>query len=78
MKVFPYRTLAGEVVLRVTAVKQDQKDLHTSVFSGDERVVALHQVERDDWKYARISVVATLPVKELGEGPGRTCPWFSS
>ncbi|MFD4697129.1 hypothetical protein [Streptomyces niveus] len=69
MKVFPYRTLAGEVALRVTAVKQDQKDLHTSVFSGDERVVALHQVERDDWTYARIGVTATLPVKELDEGP---------
>ncbi|MFD8969568.1 hypothetical protein ACFV0C_32090 [Streptomyces sp. NPDC059568] len=69
MRVFPYRTLAGEIALRVTAVKQDHKRLDTSVLSGDERVVALHQVERDDWTCSRVDVAATLPVKELAEGP---------
>ena len=69
MRIFPYRTLAGEVSFRVTAVKQDQRDLHTSVLSLDERVVALHQVERDDWRCSRITVTATLPVRELDEGP---------
>ncbi|MEW1719490.1 hypothetical protein [Streptomyces sp. NPDC093109] len=69
MRVFPYRTLAGEVSLRVTAVKQDQYKVDTSAFSNDERVVALHQLEREDWKRARISVAATLPVRELDEGP---------
>ncbi|MFD5113791.1 hypothetical protein ACFWNG_15975 [Streptomyces sp. NPDC058391] len=71
MKVFPYRILAGEITFRVTAVKQDRRALDTAVFSSDERVVGLHQVERDDWKCARISVAATLPVKELDEGPWR-------
>ncbi|WP_330175651.1 hypothetical protein OG875_20395 [Streptomyces sp. NBC_01498] len=69
MKVFPYPTLAGEVSLQVTAVKQDQHRLSTSVFSGDERVVALHQVERSDWTYCRIGLTAFLPAKELDEGP---------
>ncbi|MFJ9029304.1 hypothetical protein ACIRQP_12410 [Streptomyces sp. NPDC102274] len=49
-------------------MKQDQKRLDTSVFSSDERVVALHQVERDDWTCSRVDVAATLPVNEL-EGP---------
>ncbi|QIQ07087.1 hypothetical protein HA039_22305 [Streptomyces liangshanensis] len=53
----------------MTAVKQDQRSLHTSVFSGEERVVALHQVERDDWKSSRIALTATLPMKEIEEGP---------
>lgn len=69
MRAFPYRTLAGEITFQVTAVKQDQQNLHTSVFSRDERVVALHTVERDDWRCARISVTANLPYKELEEGP---------
>ncbi|WP_176710086.1 hypothetical protein [Streptomyces sp. Wb2n-11] len=69
MRVFPYRTLAGEVTFRVTAVRQDRTDLETSVFSNQERVVALHQVERDDWESSRLSITATLPAKELSVGP---------
>ncbi|MFD7287299.1 hypothetical protein [Streptomyces sp. NPDC059863] len=53
----------------MTEVKQDRQLLQTSVFSGEERVVALHQVERDDWKCSRISVTAALPANELDEGP---------
>lgn len=69
MRAFPYKTLAGEVTFRITAVRQDRTDLETSVFSNQERVVALHQVERDDWRSSRLSITATLPARELSNGP---------
>ncbi|WP_406402121.1 hypothetical protein OH805_23435 [Streptomyces sp. NBC_00879] len=69
MRVLPYQTLAGEVTFRVTAVRQDRTNLETSVFSSQERVVALHQVERDDWETARLSITATLSAQELSNGP---------
>ncbi|WP_079148874.1 hypothetical protein [Streptomyces agglomeratus] len=53
----------------MTAVRQDRTDLETSVFSSQERVVALHQVERSDWESSRLSITATLPEKELSSGP---------
>ncbi|MGW6455134.1 hypothetical protein ACWF94_04280 [Streptomyces sp. NPDC055078] len=69
MKVLPYRTLAGEVTFRLTTVKLDGTVLETSVFSQEERVVALDRVERDGWRTARLSITATLPEQELSEGP---------
>ncbi|MFJ6697941.1 hypothetical protein ACIQM4_18000 [Streptomyces sp. NPDC091272] len=69
MRVFPYKTLAGEVSFRVTAVRQDRADLDITVFSTQERVVALHQVEREDWESARLSLSARLPEQELANGP---------
>ncbi|MER5770240.1 hypothetical protein [Streptomyces sp. NPDC001985] len=69
MKVLPYRALAGEVVFRPTAVKLDRNSLETSVFSEQERVVALHQVEREDWRICRLSLTATLPANEVSAGP---------
>ncbi|MFE3180873.1 hypothetical protein ACFXKR_08215 [Streptomyces violascens] len=68
MRVFPYKTLAGEVSFRVTAVRQDRADLDISVFSSQEKVVALHHVERADWESARLSLAANLPAKELANG----------
>jgi hypothetical protein len=69
MRAFPYKTLAGEVDFRVTAVRQDRVDLDISVFSAQERVVALHQVEKAEWESARLTLSATLPEKELASGP---------
>lgn len=73
MKVFPYRRIIGEVGFEVTAVRQeserDQYDLETWAFSNQERVVALHRVERDDWQSARLSLKAKLPGTELASGP---------
>ncbi|MCX4609091.1 hypothetical protein [Streptomyces mirabilis] len=74
MKVYPYKRLAGEVTFQVTSVRQEreggyQHDLETWAFSAQERVVALHRVERDDWESVRLGISATLPAKELDAGP---------
>lgn len=74
MKVYPYRRLTGELSFQVTGVRQElegryQHDLDTRSFSTQERVVALHQAERDDWESVRLTIIASLPVKELLDGP---------
>ncbi|MFC8388811.1 hypothetical protein [Streptomyces sp. NPDC057238] len=74
MKVYPYRRLTGELTFQVTGVRQElegryQHDLDTRSFSTQERVVALHQADRQDWESARLTISATLPSKELAEGP---------
>ncbi|MFD1935162.1 hypothetical protein ACFSKW_27180 [Nonomuraea mangrovi] len=51
---FPYRTLLGEITLEVKEARLDGKPLPLSMISAVERVVALHQVERDDWERARV------------------------
>lgn len=74
MKVYPYRRLTSEIAFQVTGVRQElegryQHDLDTRSFSTQERVVALHQAERDDWESVRLTISAALPVKELLDGP---------
>ena len=74
MKVYPYRRLSGELSFEVTGVRQElegryQHDLDTRSFSTHERVVALHQAERRDWESVRLGLSATLPVRELTDGP---------
>ncbi|MFF6991738.1 hypothetical protein [Streptomyces sp. NPDC010273] len=74
MKVYPYRRLTGELFFEVTGVRQElegryQHDLDTRSFSTQERVAALHQAERHDWESVRLGLSASLPIKELAEGP---------
>jgi hypothetical protein len=74
VKIYPYRRLTGSVELEVTAVRQEregvyQHDLETWAFNAQERVVALHQVERADWESARFSFQARLPEAEIAAGP---------
>ncbi|GAA0906956.1 hypothetical protein [Streptomyces thermoalcalitolerans] len=74
MKIYPYKRITGEIDFEVTSVRQEregfyQHDLETWAFSTQERVVALHQVERDDWESVRLGLSATLPARELAEGP---------
>ena len=74
MKVYPYQRLAGELTFQVTGVRQElggryQHDLDTRSFSIQERVVALHQADRQDWESARLTISATLSGKELVDGP---------
>ncbi|MGW0606384.1 hypothetical protein [Streptomyces sp. NPDC002640] len=74
MKVYPYKRITGEIALEVTAVRQEregyyQHDLETWCFSAQEKVVALHQIERDDWESARLAITAKLPAQEIASGP---------
>ncbi|MDN3293721.1 hypothetical protein QWM81_06615 [Streptomyces ficellus] len=65
----PYATLAGEVTFKVAAAKLDGRDLPLSMLSQQERVVALHQVERQKWDEARLDLRVRIPEAELAEGP---------
>jgi hypothetical protein len=74
VKIYPYKRLTGSVELDVTAVRQEregvyQHDLETWAFNAQERVVALHQVERADWESVRLTLQAKLPEAELSAGP---------
>ncbi|MFD7580352.1 hypothetical protein [Kitasatospora sp. NPDC059817] len=70
MKVYPYPRLAGAVTARVTAVRLrgpggTREQLDARACSVVEQVVALGRAERPDWRTARLSVAATVPVREI-------------
>ncbi|MGW1886544.1 hypothetical protein [Streptomyces sp. NPDC001970] len=64
----PYPTLAGEVTFKVAAAKLDGRDLPLEMISQQDRVVAVHQVEREGWEEARLEIRAQLPDAELSNG----------
>jgi hypothetical protein len=65
----PYPTLAGELTFKVTAAKLDGRDLPLEMISMQDRVVAVHRVERDAWEETRLEILAQLPEAELSKGP---------
>ncbi|MGW7487068.1 hypothetical protein [Streptomyces sp. NPDC054786] len=64
----PYATLAGAITLKVAAAKLDGRNLPLEMISQQDRVVAVHQVERDEWTEARFELRAELPDAELVSG----------
>ncbi|GLX40274.1 hypothetical protein [Streptomyces lavendulae] len=67
--VFPYRTLFGDVELRVTSVSVDGRELPYSMISAPDRAVALHQTGRQRWDRARLRVAVAFPEQEIADGP---------
>ncbi|MFI8188771.1 hypothetical protein ACIF8T_08215 [Streptomyces sp. NPDC085946] len=67
--VFPYPTLFGDVELEVVSVTVDGAELPYSRISKPERTVALHQSGRERWDQAGLRLKASLPDRELAEGP---------
>ncbi len=70
MRVYPYPRLSGAVTARVTAVRlrgpgDTREQLDSRGCSVVEQVVALGLAERDDWHTARLSVAATVPIREI-------------
>ncbi|MGP4002906.1 hypothetical protein [Streptomyces sp. 8N706] len=65
----PYRTLAGDVGLEIVRVSLDDHALPYSMISRGDQMVALHEAERSVWSEAMLHVRATLPEREIAEGP---------
>lgn len=51
--------------MAVRHVDLDGLPIHLNMISSREHVVALHQVERDGWEEARLSVQLSVPTQEL-------------
>ncbi|MEV6044637.1 hypothetical protein [Streptomyces xanthochromogenes] len=73
--VYAYPTLVGKIEVAVRGARIDGKPLQLSLISQRDQVVALHQVERDDWTEGVLDLEVSLPVDELADGPwsGVTC-----
>ncbi len=67
--VFPYPTLLGDVECDVVSVSVDGKPLPYTKVSAAEHVVALYESGRAGWEEAVLDLRATLPTRELTEGP---------
>lgn len=67
-RLIPYRTLVGDVSLDVREARLDGVNLHLGMISAGHRVVALHQVEREDWEEARLTIRLHVPRQEIEEG----------
>ncbi|MEU8641401.1 hypothetical protein AB0C91_05715 [Streptomyces sp. NPDC048674] len=67
--VYAYPTLVGKIEVTVRGARIDGKPLHLSLISQHDQVVALHQVERDDWIEGVLDLEVALPLQELAEGP---------
>ncbi|MDH6626672.1 hypothetical protein M2271_004489 [Streptomyces sp. LBL] len=70
MKAYPYPRLTGAVTMRVTAVRlrgtdDSREQLDSRGYSVVEQVVALGRAERADWQTARLTLTATVPVREI-------------
>ncbi|MFJ8017190.1 hypothetical protein [Streptomyces sp. NPDC096339] len=72
---YAYPTLVGKIEVTVRGAHIDGKPLPLSLISRQDRVVALHQAERDDWTEGVIDLEVSLPMDELADGPwsGVTC-----
>lgn len=68
-RLIPYPVLVGDVVLEVLEARLDDIALPFNMISSEQRVVALHEVERGAWETARISVRLRVPEGELQRGP---------
>ncbi|MFE3282199.1 hypothetical protein ACFXJJ_03625 [Streptomyces sp. NPDC059233] len=73
--VYPYPTLVGKTDVTVRQASIDGVPLQLSLVSQRERVVAFHQVERDDWVEGVLELEVSVPNDELADGPwaGVTC-----
>ncbi|MER5552880.1 hypothetical protein ABT001_14555 [Streptomyces sp. NPDC002793] len=67
--VYAYPTLIGKIEVTVRGATMDGKPLQLSLISQRDQVVALHQVERDDWTEGVLDLEVSLPTDELDEGP---------
>ncbi|MFC4035743.1 hypothetical protein ACFO3J_30360 [Streptomyces polygonati] len=67
--VYPYPTLVGQIDVGVRKASIDGKALQLALISQQERVVALHQVERDNWQEGVLELEVVLPRAELADGP---------
>jgi hypothetical protein len=70
-RISPFPVLVGEVSLEVREARLDDHPLPYNMLSSTQRVVALHQVERENWRTAELSVEIRAPEHELGLGPWR-------
>ncbi len=67
--VYPYPTLLGRIDVSVRRASIDGRDLPLSYVSEREHVVALHQIDRDDWREGVLELEVTAPGDELADGP---------
>ncbi|MEV3946435.1 hypothetical protein AB0K57_02055 [Streptomyces halstedii] len=67
--VYAYPTLVGKIEVAVRGARIDGKPLQLSLISPRDQVVALHQVERDDWTEGVLDLEVCLPEDELADGP---------
>ncbi|MFI9585057.1 hypothetical protein ACIHCQ_25140 [Streptomyces sp. NPDC052236] len=72
---YAYPTLVGKIEVTVRGASIDGKPLQLSLISQRDQVVALHQIERDDWTEGVLDLEVSLPMDELADGPwsGVTC-----
>ncbi|MFD0851221.1 hypothetical protein ACFQ07_03275 [Actinomadura adrarensis] len=68
-RLIPYPVLIGDISLEVRQARLDDDPLPFSMISAQQRMVALHQVEREHWETARLSVRLCAPRRELESGP---------
>ncbi|MFG3345587.1 hypothetical protein ACGF1Z_11060 [Streptomyces sp. NPDC048018] len=67
--VHPYPRLVGKIDISVKGASIDGKPLQLSLISQRERVVAFHEIERDDWVEGFLEVTVSAPTEELADGP---------
>jgi len=69
-RIAPYPVLADEVTLTIREVRLDDVALpYTATVSEPDRRVALHLVDRTDWRAGRLALHVTAPRHELEAGP---------
>lgn len=70
--VYAYPTLVGKIEVTVRGASMDGKPLQLSLISQRDQVVALHQIERNDWIEGVLDMEVSSPPMNWtrGRGPG--------
>ncbi|MEV2272918.1 hypothetical protein [Nonomuraea africana] len=68
-RLLPYPVVVGDVTLEVRSARLDDIALPYDMISTAQRVVALHRVDRKEWRTARLSVSVRAPEHEIRNGP---------
>lgn len=68
-RLIPYPVVVGDVTLNVRSVTLDDVALPYDTISTTQRVVALHWVDRTEWRTARLAVNVQAPEYEIRNGP---------
>jgi len=63
--IYPYKTLAGDIALKIPSGLLDDRPFPRNPFTPDRRLIALHDIGKDDWQFVSFSVDVSASAEEV-------------
>ncbi len=62
---FPYKTIGGDIELRITDGKLDDDDFPKNPFTPDQRLVQLYDLDKKSWRHVALELELIGPAEEI-------------